>query len=258
MRSCRSASFGSFISVEVSCLETTAMSSALRPRRRERARQRRVGRAAPPARPSRPPGSSVHAVGEAAGVGEHAAHRQAERERHVAAHDEQRAPALGLDEAAAADVVGARGLVRRDAHRLEVVAGGGRAHVAEADQALGREVVEAAGEHGQRLAGADLVVRLLERDGRGRAGGDRVDHRPVGADEGLHGVGGDDVAERLLQAVGLALARRAGGRAAAGAATPSRPSRRPACWRRAPGGPRRAAPPASARRRRTPRRCRRG
>ncbi len=71
--------------------------------------------------------------------------------------------------------------MRRQAHRLEVVAGGRRAHLAEADEALGREVVEAAGEDRQRLARADRVVRGLQRHRRRRAGGDGMDHRPVGA-----------------------------------------------------------------------------
>jgi hypothetical protein len=88
--------------------------------------------------------------------------------------------------------------VRGDPERLELLAAGGRAHVAEPEQALRGEVVEAAGQHGERLAGADLVVSLLERDRGGCAGGDRMHHRPVGADVGLHGVRGDDVAERLL------------------------------------------------------------
>ena len=203
------------------------MSSARQPVARQSTRQRRV-RAAERGRQHAHPrrrDRRLQAVGEAARVGEHAAHRQAERERDVAAHDEQRAAALRLDEAAPAHVVGARALVRRDAHRVELVAGRGRAHVAEADEPLGREVVEAAREHRQRLAGADLVVRLLERDRRGRARGDRVDHRPVGAERRLHGVRGDDVAERLLQAVGLALAVEQVVEQQRGAATPSRPSR---------------------------------
>ena len=104
----------------------------------------------------------VQAVGERARVGEHAADRQAERERDVASRHELRAAALGFDEAGAAGVVRAAGLVRREAHRLEVFARRRRAHVREADHALGREVVEAAREHGQRLPGDDLVVRDLE------------------------------------------------------------------------------------------------
>ena len=203
------------------------MSSAVRPRRSSAAlqRPRRAERAQAGGGDRR-----VQAVGEAARVGQHAAHRQPERERDVAAHDELRSAALGLDEAGAADVVGARGLVRREAHRVEVVAGRGRAHVGEADHPLGREVVEAAGEHGQRACRSRSCRR------RPRARRPRSRTRRPGGSSGRRsrrrsGRRGPRRRCRATPGCGRSgAARPAGGRAAAAAATPSRPSRRPACW----------------------------
>ena len=71
----------------------------------------------------------------------------------------------------------------------------------EADDALGAQVVEATGDDDVSLADADLVDAFLDRDRRGGARGDRVDHRPVAADVRLHDVGGDDVGQGLLQEV---------------------------------------------------------
>ena len=78
---------------------------------------------------------------------------------------------------------------------------GGGAHVAEAEDALDAEVVEAAGDDHAGLVEADLVDALLDADrGRG-AGGDRVHHRAVPTEVGLHGVRRDDVGQRLLEDV---------------------------------------------------------
>ncbi len=169
-------------------------------------RERRVG---PPGRRTEDPQAgrrdrALDPVRERARVGEHRADRQAELERDVAADDEQRSPALRLDEPAPSQVARSRRLLRVDAQRVELIARRGRTHVPEADQPLGREVVEAPRQHRAGLAAEDLVVRLLQRDRRGRARGDRVDHRTVRADVGLDHVRGDDVAERLLDPVRLA------------------------------------------------------
>ena len=113
-RSCNSVSLGSLASVEVSCLEITAMSSALTPGGAANGpgTESRPPRPAPSARgPGRDRG--VHAVGEALRIGHHRQHRQTHLQCEVAAGQQDGAAALGLQESQPAPVVGARDSARR-------------------------------------------------------------------------------------------------------------------------------------------------
>ena len=244
-RSCSSDSFGSLASVDVSCLLTTPMSSAVRPSARERAGQGRLA-SAEAGRQSADAGRRdrrVHAVGERGRVGDDAEDGQAHAGRDVAAGEQQRAAALGLHEPAASAVVGPADPALVDALGEHGPGVGGGRHVGEADDALGAEVVEATGHHELGLAEADLVDALLDRDGRGGARGDRVDHRAVAADVRLHDVRGDDVRQRLLQDVVRVVLAQQRVDVQRRAWSSCRPCRCPGCWPRGPG-----APSASARR----------
>ena len=143
----------------------------------------------------------MDAVGEGAGVGHDTEHGQAHLGRHVTAGEDDGAAALALDEPATTAVVGPADVPLVDALGEHLGGVGGRAHVAEAEDALDAEVVEATGHDHAGLVEADLVDALLDADGRGRAGGDRVHHRAVPTEVGLHGVRRDHVRQRLLQDV---------------------------------------------------------
>ncbi len=135
----------------------------------------------------------MDAVAEALREGDHSQHGQAELRRDVATRQQDRPAPLRFDEAASSPVVGPRVATLVDtagSHRCRVSRG---RHVTEADDALDTQIIEPAGDGEQRLAQADLVRPLLHRYGGGGARGDRVDHRAVAADVGLHHMGRDDV-----------------------------------------------------------------
>ena len=120
---------------------------------------------------------------------------------YVTTGEYDRAAALALHEPAATAVVGPADVPLVDALGEHLGGVGGRAHVAEADDALDAEVVEAAGHDHAGLVEADLVHTLLDADRSGRAGGHRVHHRAVPTEVGLHGVRRDHVRQRLLEHV---------------------------------------------------------
>ena len=133
---------------------------------------------------------------------DYAGDRQTHAKRDVTARQQDRAAALGLQEAAAATVVRTREEARVDALRVHLLRVGGGVHVAEADHGFHADVVNRAGDHEVGLAEGDLVGALLQRHRGGGAGGDRLDHVAVAADVGLHHMRGHHVRQGLLQDIG--------------------------------------------------------
>ena len=240
-RSCRSASLGSFMSVEVSCLETTPMSSAVRPWRSSAVSERPRGRERAEAG-----GRDRACAGRRRSCPRRRARRgpagRARARRRRATTSCAPPPWASTKPARRMSLARAR-LVRREAHRLERLR-------CDAVAPMSAKPIMPSGVRSSKPPAStasafprdDLVVRDLERHRRGRARADRVDHRAVGAEVGLDRVRGDDVARATPARGRSARSARAGGRAAAAAARPSRPCPRPACWRPWPGGRRRAAP----------------
>ena len=143
----------------------------------------------------------VHTVAEGRHVRHHCQHRKTHLDRKVAAGQQDGAAALSLDEPEPTAVVGAGELRVADAlgpHRRGV---GGRGHVTEADDGLQRQVVVTACHHELCLAQPDLVHALLDRNRRGSARADRVDHRAVAADIGLNHMSGNDIRQDFLKDV---------------------------------------------------------
>ena len=143
----------------------------------------------------------VHTIGETLRVADHGQHRQTHLQRQIAARQQDGAAALGLQEPQPAAIVGAGDLRITDTagpHHLGV--GGGR-HVTEAGDGVRRHIVEPAGDHQFGLAESDLVDALFHRHRRGGTGANRMDHRAVTADIGLHHMCGNDIRQHLLQDV---------------------------------------------------------
>ena len=143
----------------------------------------------------------VGAVGVGGDEADHSRHRQPQASGHAGAGQDHSTAALGLYEAAATTVVGAREVAGRNALGVHGSGLGGGIHIAETDDGLHRDVVDGAGDDHIRLAQCDLVPALLDGHRRGGAGADRLDHGPVTADVGLHDVSGHHVGQRLLEDV---------------------------------------------------------
>ena len=143
----------------------------------------------------------VHTVGERLRVANNREHRQTHLDREIPAGQQNRAAALGFQEAEPAPVVGPGEPCVADAPAAHHARVGGGGHVTEADDGLQRQVVEAARNHQLGLAEADLVDALLDGDRRGGARPDRVDHRAVTADVGLNHMCGNNIRQHFLQDV---------------------------------------------------------
>ena len=143
----------------------------------------------------------VGAVGVGGDEADHTGDRKTQLGRYRAAGQDHRATALGLHEATATAVVGAREVAVGNTLGAHGRGLRGGVHVAEADHGLDRDVVDGASHDDVGLAQGDLVPALLDGDGRGGAGAHRLDHGAVAADVGLHDVGGHDVGQGLLEDV---------------------------------------------------------
>ncbi len=143
----------------------------------------------------------MHAVAERLRERHHRQHRQPHPQRQVPAGQQDRPAALGFDEAQTAAVVGPGKLRVVDAAAAHHGRVGGGGHVTESDDALQRQVIQAAGHHQLSLAQPDLVDTFLDRHRGGGARGYRVDHRTVATDVGLNHVRGNDIRQDFLEDV---------------------------------------------------------
>ena len=74
-------------------------------------------------------------------------------------------------------------------------------HVTEANHGLNRDVIDSTGNHHLGLTQSDLVPAFFNGYGCGCAGANRLHHRTITTDEGLHYVCGHNVRQGLLQNV---------------------------------------------------------